>query len=428
LQRLNAEEHRLLSQTGPDTKVGKLLRRYWTPALLSEEIPDADCPPVKVRLLGEDLIAFRDTNGRVGLLEEHCAHRGSSLFLGRNEDNGLRCSYHGWKYDVTGQCVEAPNAADPGYCRDIRLKAYSCREMGGVIFTYMGPPDRQPPLPHFEWLLIPDTHRYAHKRLQECNWVQAVELDIDSCHVTWLHRESVLAGAETSERSRLFLQETAPDFEVVAEEYGLLIAARRNASEDRYYWRINQWMMPWYTTVPAEGSSGPINVHAWVPIDDFTSWTYSFSWDPQEPLDPALLADWRAGRSGIYCELEPGTYRPVRNKSNNWQIDRQAQRSGRLWMGIHGNQEQDNAIAESMGPIYDRTREHLVGTDAAVIAMRRRILEASDELEQGVEPFGLEPRAFRVHAVSAMLPRGADWQSQLGDAIHPSGELAQATG
>ena len=185
--------------------------------------------------------------------------------------------------------------------------------------------------------------------------------------------------------------------------------------------------MPWYTTVPAETASGPINVHGWVPIDDFTSWTYSFTWDPERPLDTEALADWRAGRSGIYCELEPGTYRPRRNKSNHWQIDREAQRSGRLWMGIHGNQEQDNAIAESMGSIYDRTREHLVGTDAAVMAMRRRILEAAQQLEQGTEPFGLEPSAFRVHAVSAMLPRVTDWQSELAPLIHPSGELAQAT-
>lgn len=426
MEPLTAAEHQLLSQTGPDSLVGKLLRRYWTPALLSEEIPEPDCPPVKVRLLGEDLIAFRDTAARVGLLEEHCAHRGSSLFLGRNEEHGLRCSYHGWKYDVDGQCTEAPNASDPNYCRGIRLTAYPCRELGGVVFTYMGPPDRQPPLPDFEWMLVPDSHRYAYKRLQECNWVQALELDIDSSHVAWLHRESVVAGAQTSERSQLFLQETAPDFDVVPEEYGLLIAARRNAPEKRDYWRINQWLMPWYTTVPAEGSSGSINVHGWVPIDDSTSWTYSFSWDPERPLDTELVAAWRAGRSGIYCELEPGTYRPRRNKSNNWQIDREAQRTGRLWMGIHGNQEQDNAIAESMGPIYDRTREHLVGTDAAVVATRRRILEAARDLEAGAEPFGLEPRAFRVHAVSATLPRGADWQAELSAVIHPSIPLASA--
>jgi phthalate 4,5-dioxygenase oxygenase subunit len=410
----------MLSQTGPGSDVGTLLRRYWTPALLSEEIPEPDCPPVRVRLLGEDLIAFRDTSGRVGLLEEHCAHRGSSLFLGRNEEHGLRCSYHGWKYAVDGQCVEAPNAGDPGYCSQIRLKAYPCRELGGVIFTYMGPPEKEPPLPDMEWFLVPDTHRFAYKRLQECNWLQALELDIDSSHVAWLHRESVLANAEKNERSRLFLQETAPAFDVVPQDYGLLIAARRDASGDRYYWRINQWLMPWYTTVPAEAESGPINVHGWVPIDDHTSWTFSFTWDPEQALDPQSLADWRAGRSGIYCELEPGTYRPRRNKSNQWQIDREAQKSGRLWMGIHGNQEQDNAIAESMGPMYDREREHLVPTDAAVLATRRRIHDAAQALQEGKEPFGLEPHAFGVHAVSAMLPRSADWQTALADRINVS--------
>lgn len=419
MQSLNGVEHQALAQTGPDSAVGRLLRRYWTPALLSEEVPEPDCPPVQVRLLGEDLIAFRDTAGRVGLLAEHCAHRGSSLFLARNEQMGLRCSYHGWKYDVDGNCIEAPNAADPSFCKQIRQVAYACREVGGVIFTYMGPPSQKPPLPDIEWFLVPETHRYAYKRLQECNWLQALELDIDSSHVAWLHRESVLAGAQTNERSRLFLDETAPSFEVVPQEYGLLIAARRDASDERAYWRVNQWLMPWYTLVPAERESGPINMHGWVPIDDHTSWTYSFTWDPDRPLVPHSLADWKAGRSGIYCEVEHGTYRPTRNKSNRWQIDRQAQRSGQLWMGIHGNQEQDNAIAESMGTMYDRTREHLVPTDAAVIATRHRILGAAQALDQGIEPFGLQPEAFRVHAVSAMLPRSAAWQTELVSQIQP---------
>jgi phenylpropionate dioxygenase-like ring-hydroxylating dioxygenase large terminal subunit len=423
---LRSAEHQLLAQTGPGSLVGTLLRRYWTPALLSEEIPLPDCPPVRVGLLGESLIAFRDSHGRVGLLYEHCAHRGSSLFLGRNEADGLRCSYHGWKYGVDGACQEVPNVADPSFPSRVRQVAYPCREVGGVVFAYLGPPDTAPPLPDIEWFLVPEESRYAHKRLQECNWLQALELDIDSSHVAWLHRESVLAGAASSEKSQLFLQETAPDFDVRPTDYGLLIAARRNASDDRSYWRINQWLMPWYTTVPAERDGGPFNMHAWVPIDDHTSWTYSFTWDPDRALEPQALADWKAGRSGIYCELEQGTYRPRRNMSNDWEIDRTAQQAGRLWVGIHGNQEQDNAIAESMGPMYDRTRELLVPTDAAVQATRQRILDTAQTLQKGREPFGLDPSPYRVHPVSAMLPREMAWQTALADRIHSDAITAES--
>jgi phthalate 4,5-dioxygenase oxygenase subunit len=183
------EQNDFLTLTGPGTPMGNLMRRYWIPALLASEIPEPDCPPVRVKLLGERLIAFRDTLGRVGVMDEFCAHRGVSLWFGRNEENGLRCPYHGWKYDVTGQCIEVPSEpAESGFCGKIKLTSYACAEIGDVIWIYMGPPAQKPPLPNFEWATVSGSHRFVSKRTQECNWLQALEGGIDSVHVSFLHR------------------------------------------------------------------------------------------------------------------------------------------------------------------------------------------------------------------------------------------------
>jgi len=185
---MKAEQNELLTRTGPGTPMGELFRRYWMPALLASELPAPDCPPVRLKLLGERMVAFRDTNGRLGLIDEFCAHRGVSLWFGRNEECGLRCPYHGWKYDVTGQCVEVPSEpVESGFCKKIKLKSYPLVERGGVIWVYMGPPDQQPPLPEFEFATVPEEQSYMSKRVQECNWLQAMEGGIDSSHVSFLH-------------------------------------------------------------------------------------------------------------------------------------------------------------------------------------------------------------------------------------------------
>src|SRR5512141_3289132 len=169
---LTREQNELLTRTGPGTPMGNLLRRYWIPALLAEELPEPDCPPVRVKLLSERLVAFRDSQGRLGLIDEFCAHRGVSLWFGRNEHNGLRCPYHGWKYDHTGQCIEVPSEpSESGFCQKIKLKSYPLIERGGVLWTYMGPPEKQPPLPEYEFATVPAAQTYTSKRWQECNWL-----------------------------------------------------------------------------------------------------------------------------------------------------------------------------------------------------------------------------------------------------------------
>ena len=185
---LSLKDNETLTKTGPGTPIGKLLRRFWTPALLATELPKPDCPPVKVKLMGEALVAFRDTNGRIGLIDQFCAHRKANLFFGRNEECGLRCVYHGWKYDVEGNCVDMPSEPPESRFKEkIRLKSYPCQEWGGIIWTYMGPRELRPELPQLEWARLPDSHRCFQKRLQDCNWAQALEGDIDSAHIAFLH-------------------------------------------------------------------------------------------------------------------------------------------------------------------------------------------------------------------------------------------------
>jgi phenylpropionate dioxygenase-like ring-hydroxylating dioxygenase large terminal subunit len=227
---LKADQNDLVSQTGPATPMGQLFRSYWTPALLAAELPEKDSPPVRVKLLSERLVAFRDSEGRYGLIDEFCAHRGVSLWFGRNEECGLRCPYHGWKFDVTGQCVEVPSEpAESGFAKRIKLKSYPLIERGGVLWTYMGPPDKQPPLPQWEFSLVPAGQRFVSKRLQECNWLQALEGGIDSSHVSWLHRANVVSdplfkGAKGNEYN---MGDMRPVFEVVESDGGLYIGARR---------------------------------------------------------------------------------------------------------------------------------------------------------------------------------------------------------
>ena len=184
---LTREKNDLLTQTGPGTPMGDLFRCFWHPALLAEELPEPDCPPVRVQLLSERLIAFRDSEGRLGLIDEFCAHRCVSLWFGRNEESGLRCPYHGWKYDVFGNCVDVPSEANPEFRHQIRLKSYPMVEKGGVLWAYMGAPERKPPLPEYEFCTVRPERRFVSKRLQECNWLQAMEGGIDSSHVSFLH-------------------------------------------------------------------------------------------------------------------------------------------------------------------------------------------------------------------------------------------------
>jgi phenylpropionate dioxygenase-like ring-hydroxylating dioxygenase large terminal subunit len=423
------EENELLTRTGPGTPMGELLRRFWLPALLAEELPGPDCPPARVQVLGESLVAFRASDGRVGLIDTYCAHRAANLYWGRNEEDGLRCVYHGWKYDVSGQCVDMPSEpAGSGFEERVRLTSYPTREAGGVIWAYLGPPDRQPPLPHLEWLLVPDGYWYVHKRFQACNYLQNVEGEADSSHVSFLHKRfDVDAGATLSGQQLLNqARDRAPTFTVMDTDFGLMIAAQRNWDAHQLYWRITQFLMPTFTLIPAEPGA-PISFTAAVPIDDEHMWGYTATWRPDRPLsaeDVARIESW----TGIYAEVDPRTYRPVANQANAYLIDREQQRR-QSFTGIRGIREQDLAVQEDQrGPIADRSRERLGSSDTAIIAMRRRLLNAVRDLLQGVEPpEPHRPEAFRIRSAALLLDREVAFDEgarhvMIPEAGLPSGE------
>ncbi|MCH8346619.1 MAG: aromatic ring-hydroxylating dioxygenase subunit alpha [Chloroflexi bacterium] len=410
---LTLEENELLTRTGPGSPMGDLLRRFWLPFLLPEELPAPDCPPVRVRLMGEELVAFRDTSGRIGLLDSHCPHRLASLFFGRNEENGLRCVYHGWKYDVEGRCVDMPSEPpESSFKEKIRTTAYPVRERGGLIWAYLGPRDLMPEMPELEWARVPESHRLVSKRLQECNFAQAVEGGIDSSHVSFLHsrlRSDEPDNLDSSGMIRVeyMANDRSPRFFVRETDYGLLIAARRNAEATSYYWRLTQFLMPFYTMIP--GTPGyPIGGHAWVPIDDERCWNFSVTWRHDRPLSEEELSYQNSGL-GIHAYVEPGSYRPLRNKENDYLIDREKQRT-RTYTGIEGIGEQDMAVQESSGTIADRSREHLGSSDAAIIAMRRRLTGAAIALREGTEPpEASQPDAYKVRSAAVVLDRNVDF-------------------
>lgn len=422
---MREQDNVMLTRVGPDAPMGKLLRRFWLPALLEAEVAAPDCDPVELRLLGEDLVAFRDTAGRVGIVEAYCAHRRACLFFGRNEEGGLRCVYHGWKYDVHGRCIEMPSEPhDVSTVIDhIRITAYPTEVRGGVVWVYMGPSDEPiPAMPAFEWSTLPRLQRTAIKRFAECNWAQAVEGGIDSSHVSFLHRstsadrsKAVLPGstAKYSEMDR------HPVFDVMAAAHGLWVTARRDAGEGRHYWRVTPFLLPFYTMIPPALDEPHFYGHAWVPIDDENTWTWTFSASPTVPYTEEAL-EFHGGRDGRFGPLD-AHYRHRLNKSNRYGIDRDRQRRGNF-TGIEGIPTQDAAITESMGSIVDRTREHLRHSDSGIIQFRRLMLRLASELLAGRVPDAArQGDLYRVRSASVLLPAGTPVLEGAASLLHPFG-------
>jgi nitrite reductase/ring-hydroxylating ferredoxin subunit len=392
---LSKRDNELITRVGPQTPMGELLRRYWLPALLSEELPEPDCAPVRLRLLGEDLVAFRTTSGKIGVLDTYCPHRNANLFWGRNEQEGLRCVYHGWKFDANGACVDMPNEpARSRFAEKIQQTAYPAVDRGGFVWVYMGAAEHQPSIPNFEWLNAPETHRFAHKRFQDCNWLQNLEGEVDSSHAPFLHG-SVGAGGMQDYNGNADRQ---PVFQVLETDFGVAIAARRDAGPDQYYWRITPFMLPFYTIVPRARDTNYIWTAA-VPIDDLTMFGMTVIWSPDHAVQRSPVVEVDAN------------FRARQNRSNDYLVDRELQKTS-SFTGIRGVRVQDMAVQEDQrGPLSDRTREHLGSSDLGVIATRRMLIKQLKALQKGHKPAQPEsPDAYYLRSLALNAPREVAWQ------------------
>ena len=437
---LSIEDNELLCRVGRGTPMGNLIREYWIPALISTELPEADGPPVRVRLLGENLIAFRVTSGKVGLIQNHCPHRGASLFFGRNEEEGIRCAYHGWKFDCEGACIDMPSEPEESSFKSrVRARAYRCVERNGIVWTYMGSRQTPPPLPDIEPNLVAGEDVVIQKALRECNWFQGLEGDIDTSHLGFLHLGSV--KPETVKPGTFdyyILADRAPKYEVVDTEFGTSYGCYRPADPDTYYWRIAHFLFPFYTMIPTGVLGMQVLVRAWVPVDDehIMFWSIAVASTRmgrgatggasalQAGRQAAAAAGGLAGGHGFRPDTTDwiGRFRLVQNKENDYLIDRDAQKTT-SFTGIAGIHQQDQAITESMGPIIDRTEEHLGTSDAMVIRTRRRAINAAKALrDRGETPPGVDdPRVYLCRSGGVVLPRDADW-------LEATRELRRASG
>jgi phthalate 4,5-dioxygenase oxygenase subunit len=420
---LRPEDNERLVRVGPGTPGGEMLRRYWMPAALSSELPEPDGAPVRVRLLGEDLIAFRDTSGAVGLVDAYCPHRRAPMFFGRNEECGLRCVYHGWKFDRNGDCTDMPSepAGTPLQAK-VKMKAYPVHEAGGVVWAYLGPKDRMPAPPDFEWMRTPATHRVVSKTFEHCNYLQALEGGLDTAHSSFAHNNDM-----TNKRHTRSLDK-APQLDVETTDYGYSYVSTRRIGEDKRYIRIYHYVMP------AQQMRGAISAldgtlreipeidgHIWVPIDDETTYVYNWSYpyDHSYPIDPehAEMREHYAGRGKV--DLIPGTFKLKANASNDYFIDRQVQKTS-TYTGIPGVNTQDFALQEGMGAIVDRSKEFLGTSDKAIVTMRRLMLEAVRDVESGRDPRGVDPKASRdIRPYDNIIGGDADWREAFAEGLRP---------
>lgn len=420
---LTREDNDRLCRTGPGTPMGNLFRRFWIPALLSCEIAAPDSPPKRLRILGEDLVAFRDSAGKVGVIDAYCPHRGAQLFWGRNEECGLRCPYHGWKFDVNGHCADLPNIQEGDATRDkISVIAYPAKEAGGMVWIYMGPPDKMPPLPAMEWTSLPVENLHVTRWLQCTNWFQGLEGEIDSSHVSFLHRaldaEHDLPPQFTSYGPPGPV-DGAPKLTLKETPYGFVTGSRRRTvNEGEYFWRVTHWLAPMFSLIA--NHRYPRSGRAWVPVDDNHVMTFGYIFNAERAMTEEENSILDKG-SFFPPRIVPGvhtlpdgymidTFLPQAHRGNDFLIDRAMQRTGN-YTGIYGVNEQDRCIQESQrsvpgvrpGGFADRSRERLVASDVAVVTARRRLLRMIKELENGEEPEQPQhPQSYNVRAIAAV--------------------------
>jgi len=438
---MKAEQNELLTRIGPGTPCGAVLRQYWQPVALVEEFDPAHEPrmaerPLKaVRLLGQDMILFKDEQGRWGLLDRDCPHRNADLAYARHEGDGVRCPFHGWKFDATGQCLDTP--AEPlgsTLCQRVRQRSYPVIEKSGVLFAWLGEEGQQPPFPHFDCFAAPDTHVFAFKGLWHCNWLQAFEVGIDPAHTSFLHRflndaplevigdnaagkqfRSASVGEADGERwpmTRIMREFHRPDIRFEPRPWGFQLTTLRPMTDELTHVRVTNDIFPHTFVIPLSETLTITQMH--VPVDDTHTYWYAFFTSFDKPVDKAAM---RAQRVQF---IEPPAYLPKAGRHNQWGFNPKEQREQTfLGMGEDDINVHDQWAVESMGPIQDRTREHLGTTDKVIMAHRRLLLQAIEAVQNGSKAPGMADPALNAQmqgpdTVDGIAPAGAwaDWWQQ----------------
>ncbi len=435
---LNKEDNELVINTDTGTPMGELFRRFWLPVALSEELPGPDCIPVKLKIMNEDLIAFRDSEGKVGLVDAFCPHRGAPMFFGRNEESGIRCVYHGWKFDVTGACTDVPNTPEGDtYKNKVRITAYPCQEAAGLVFAYMGPRDKQPPFPDFDFAKVPMENVYVTKFQLECNWLQATEGDFDPSHVPFLHStldnnasnpqfqfnaRSPLTGTRTVNTlegpipedepfpfavgNRRFAKDDRRAKDTLTDIDGAMYAISRITRPDGQDQAnvILRFLMPVFCP-PGIVRPNHFAGNYRVPIDNEKMMFFRLRW-AKEPMTSDDIVYYKQG-GYAYPEMIPGTFKTRANVFNDYEVDRLGQKN-HLYSGIKTFPLQDIAMMENQwGPIAKRELEHLVGMDYHMIYLRRKLIAAAKAMRDGIEPEEpFLPHTYHYHSASAIVENG----------------------
>lgn len=440
---LSTEHNDILTQVGPGSPMGELMREYWIPACLPQELV-ADATPTRLKLLGDKLIAFRDSAGRIGIMDHRCPHRCASMFFGRNEEGGIRCAYHGWKFDVEGNCLDQPNLPeDMRFTDRVKAKAYKVAELGGIVWVYMGKRKVPPPLPALECLSLPESERMVMCHQRDCNWLQSLEGDIDTSHFGFLHVGGVkVDDVDPNTMHRWGLVDRAPRYHVKETDWGTMYTAYRPADPGNLFYRFAHFMFPCFALVPDGTFSNMIQATLSVPLDDSHTMTYILAWTKRDQALRTLKDGSPIPGAALTRDFLPtttdwlGRWRLKANRTNDYLIDRDEQKSGKSFSGIQGIGQQDQAMVESMeGPeegVVDRSFENLAISDRMIAITRRRLIAAAQAHQKdGSVPATVDrPELSRgARGGSFIAPEGEDWleayDRELRKAQSPMGFLLQ---
>lgn len=410
---LSAEDNDLVTRVCGDAPLGTMLRTHcWIPATISPNLV-AGGGPIKVRLLGRDYVAFRGVDGSVGFLDERCPHRGISLTLAHNEDNALRCIFHGWKFSVDGRCVEVPTQPTnhEGFCRGVRVNHYPVQEGGGIVWVFLGS-GTPPPFHEFEFVQLPSpSHVVTTVQVVACNWLQLVETAMDSAHLGILHRSAIAKLGQIG----IVTDYLAPVYETEHTQYGFRYAAIRETGDGQAYVRVNSFVAPWFSFIAPNDSDTPgATLQLIVPVDDEHSLFFFCEYrrdgvDVERTPIFAGLRNW-----GDFPPLPPG------GPNDRWGQDREAMQHGH-WTGFEQSLlTEDLVVALAATPIADRTKEQLNAGDAAIVNVRRAILSALQEYKNGETPACLRRSEFEERGIapqSGLIPNAADWRQMFAGTL-----------